>query len=71
MMATCLGKSLTADAAAKLLTFRTKYTFDDVEYAPLMYKIIMQIAIINTVATTKTLCDNLNNLGVFAATVPG
>jgi len=71
MMATCLGKSLTADAAAKLLTFCTKYTFDGVEYAPLMYKIIMQIATIDTVATTKTLRDNLNNLGVFAATVQG
>ena len=71
MMATCLGKSLTADTAAKLLTFCTKYTFNGVEYAPLMYKIIMQIATIDTVATMKTLRDNLNNLGVFAATVQG
>ena len=45
------------------------YTFNGMKYAPLMYKIIMQIATINTVATTKTLCDNLNNLRVFAATV--
>ena len=71
MMATCLGESLMADVAAKLLTFCTKYTFNGVEYAPLMYKIIMQIATINTVATTKTLCDNLNNLRMFAATVQG
>jgi hypothetical protein len=71
MMATCLGKSLTADATAKLLTFCTNYTFNGVEYVPLMYKIIMQIATINTVGTTKTLRDNLNNLGVFAATIQG
>jgi hypothetical protein len=69
MLAICLGKSLTADAQARLLTYRNKYTFNDVEYAPLMYKIIMRLATINTVATTQTLRDNLNNLGVFAAMV--
>jgi hypothetical protein len=34
MMATCLAKSLTADTQARLLTNRSKYTFDCVEYAP-------------------------------------
>jgi hypothetical protein len=36
MMSICLAKSLTADAQARLLTYRNKYTFDGVEYAPLM-----------------------------------
>jgi hypothetical protein len=36
-----------------------------------MYKIIMRLATIDTVATTQVLHDNLNNLGVFAATVNG
>ncbi len=71
MMAVCLGKSLTAEAQARLLTYRSKYTFDGVEYAPLMYTIIMRLATINTLATTQVLRDNLNNLGVFAATVNG
>jgi hypothetical protein len=71
MLAICLGKSLTADAQARLLTYHNKYTFDGVEYAPLMYKITMRLATIDTVATTQTLHDNLNNLGVFAATVSG
>jgi len=71
MLAVCLGKSLTAEAQARLLTYRNEYTFDGVEYAPLMYKIIMRLATIDTVATTQVLCDNLNNLGVFAATVNG
>jgi hypothetical protein len=71
MLAFCLGKSLTADAQARLLSYRNKYTFDGMEYAPLMYKIIMRLATIDTVATTQTLHDNLNNLGVFAATVSG
>jgi hypothetical protein len=34
----------------------------------LMYKIIMRLATINYVTTTQTLCDNLQALGVFAAT---
>jgi hypothetical protein len=71
MLAICLGKSLTADAQARLLTYRNKYTFDGMEYAPLIYKIIMRLATIDTVATTQTLRDNLNNLGVFAAMVSG
>jgi hypothetical protein len=71
MLAVCLGKSLTAEAQARLLTYRNEYTFNGVEYAPLMYKIIMRLATINTVATTQVLRDNLNNLGVFAATVSG
>jgi hypothetical protein len=69
MLAIRLGKSLTADAQARLLTYRNEYTFDCVEYAPLMYKIIMRLATINTVATMQTLRNYLNNLGVFAATV--
>jgi hypothetical protein len=69
MMATCLTKSLTADAQARLLTYRKDFTFKGVEYAPLMYKVNMHHATIDTVATTQTLRDNLQNLGVFAATV--
>jgi hypothetical protein len=52
MLVVCLGKSLTAEAQARLLTYRNEYTFDGVEYVPLMYKIIMRLATINTVATT-------------------
>jgi hypothetical protein len=36
MMCICLSKSLTAAAQAKLLSHHSKFTFDDVEYAPLM-----------------------------------
>jgi hypothetical protein len=37
MMAICLASSLTAEAQARLLTYRNEYTFDGMEYAPLMY----------------------------------
>jgi hypothetical protein len=52
MMSICLAKSLTADAQARLLTYRNEYTCDGVEYTPLMYKIIMHLATIDSVATT-------------------
>ena len=71
MMCACLSKSLTADAKAKLLAHRSDFTFDGVEYAPVMYKVIMRLATMDSVATTQTLRDNLQNLGTFAATVKG
>jgi hypothetical protein len=71
MMAICLASSVTAEAQVRLLTYRNKYTFDGVEYAPLLYKIIMRLATINSVATMQILQENLENLGVFAATVNG
>ena len=52
MMSMCLNKLLTATAKASLLTYRAEYTFDDIEYAPLTYKIIMRLATIDSVTTT-------------------
>ncbi len=71
MMSIHLAKLLTADVQARLLTYRNKYTFDGVKYAPLMYKIIMRLATIDSVATTQTLQDNLQSLGTYAAMVSG
>jgi hypothetical protein len=71
MMAICLASSLMAEAQARLLTYCNKYTFDGVEYAPLLYKIIMRLATIDSVATMQTLQENLQNLGVLAATFNG
>jgi hypothetical protein len=71
MMCMCLNKLLTASAKASLLTYRSKFTFDGVEYGPLMYKVIMRLATIDSVTTTQTLRDNLQNLGVFAVRVKG
>ena len=71
MMSICLAKSLTADAQARLLTYRKDYLIDDVECAPLMYKVIMRLATIDSVATTQALRDNLQALGSYASTVSG
>jgi len=67
MMSMCLNKSLPATTKASLLTYRNEYNFDGVKYAPLMYKIIMRLATIDSVTTTQTLRDNLQNLGVFCS----
>jgi hypothetical protein len=69
MMSICLAKSLTEDTQARLLSYRNQYTLDGVEYAPLMYKIIMHLDNMDSVAATQTLHNNLQLLGVFAATV--
>ena len=71
MMSMCLANSLSLSAKVQLLTYKNEYIFDGVEYAPLMYKVIMRLATIDSVATTQTLRGNLQNLSVFAATVSG
>ena len=71
MMGICLLKLLTAESQAHLLTYCKDYLIDEVECALLMYKVIMRLATINSVATTQALCDNLHVLGTFASTVSG
>ncbi len=65
------AKLLTGEAQARLLSYWNEYTFDGVEYTPLMYKIIMHLATIDSITTTQTLRDNLQLLEVYAATVSG
>jgi hypothetical protein len=71
MMSNCLSNSLSLTAKVQLLTYCKEYTFDGVEYAPLMNKDIMRLATIDSITTTQMLQDNLQNLSVFAATVSG
>ena len=71
VMSNCLSNSLSMDAKVWLLTYCNDYTFDGIEYAPLIYKVIMRLATIDSIATTLTLWDNLQNLGVLAAAVSG
>ena len=71
MMSNFLSNLLSMEAKVRLLTYWKDYTFDGVEYTPLMYKAIMRLAIIYLIATIQTLWDNLQILGVFAAMVSG
>jgi hypothetical protein len=43
---------LSMEAKVRLLTYQNDYTFDGVEYALLMYKVIMRPATIDSIATT-------------------
>jgi hypothetical protein len=71
MMAQCLKASLTPAALACLEPYQAQYTYDGIDYAPLMYKIIMRLATINSVATTETLRKNLDTLPAYAVSVNG
>ncbi len=70
-MANCLANLLLLMAKVRLLTYRIEYTFDGVKYTPVMYKVIMRLTTIDSITTTQTLRDNLQNLMVFAAAVSG
>jgi hypothetical protein len=71
MMAQCLKSSLTPAVLARLEPYQAQYTFDGIGYAPLMYKIIMRLATIDSIATTETLRKNLNGLPAYNASVNG
>jgi hypothetical protein len=55
MMSMCLANSLSLSAKVQLLTYKNEYIFEGVKYAPLMYKAIMRLATIDSVATTQML----------------
>ena len=71
MMAQCLKNLLTASAVARLEPYAAQYTFEGMEYAPLKFKIMMRLATIDSVATTKALRANLTNIPHFVTTVNG
>jgi hypothetical protein len=56
MVAVFLASSLTAETQARLLTYCNEYTFNGVEYAPLLYKIIMRLATIVIISCVLS-CD--------------
>lgn len=55
----CLMEMLTEEAIARLSPYESKYMFDGEIYGPLLYKVIMRLATIDSVATTKALRSNL------------
>jgi hypothetical protein len=71
MMVQCLKKSPTVASLARLEPYQAQFMFKGVEYGPLMYKTIMRLATIDSIATTKTLHANLKNLPSYAASVNG
>jgi hypothetical protein len=71
MVVQCLKSSLTTPALACLEPYQAQFTFDGIKYATLMYKIVIRLATINSVATTESLFNNLDNLPFYPASVNG
>ena len=71
MMSLCLHNTLTVEARSRLAPYRAEFTFDDIIYAPLMFKTIMRLATIDSVATTEALRANLRELPTYTTTVQG
>jgi hypothetical protein len=69
MVVQCIKKYLTVTSLARLEPYQAQYMFEGIKYAPLMYKLIMRLATIDSIATTKTLDANLNNLPSYPASV--
>ena len=71
MMGECILAKLTPAARVRLLPFCMEYEIHDVIFAPLLHKKVMQIATIDSVATTKTLRANLRELASYCVSVKG
>jgi len=71
MLSLCLMEMLTEEAIARLSPYESKYMFDGEIYGPLLYKVIMRLATIDSVATTEALRSNLRELPAYTATVNG
>jgi polysaccharide deacetylase 2 family uncharacterized protein YibQ len=71
MMSLFLMSSLTEEAIARLHPYRNEYTINNKICAPLLYKVIMRQATIDSKATSEALRQNLNELASYAPTVGG
>jgi hypothetical protein len=71
MMQKCMWDSLTTEFQLKLATYKKVYTMDGLICAPLLHKVIMRVAIMDSVATNKLLREQMNNLLAYAVEVKG
>lgn len=71
MMAIFLMASLTEEATARLTPYRNEYTINGKIVAPLLYKVIMRQATIDSKATSENLRANINELPSYVPTVGG
>ena len=69
MMSLCLHNMLNTEARARLAPSHAELTFNNIIYVPLMFKMIMWLATIDSVATTEALHTNLRELPTYTTTV--
>ena len=65
----CIKNSLTPEAERKILAERESYHINNVPSGPLLFKLLMQKAIIDTWATSSLMRENLSNLDSYITTV--
>jgi hypothetical protein len=68
-MLNCLKASLTDAGWLKIMSEADKYTVNGKESGPLLFKLLMQTAVVDTVATAEFYRANLSSLDTFIATV--
>jgi hypothetical protein len=72
MMGECIMKTLMpVSSKNQALTFLRGLQINDMIYAPHLHKKIMALAMINSVATTQTLCPNMRDLPTYCSTIKG
>ena len=65
----CIKNLLTCEAESKILAERESYHINNVPSGPLLFKLLMQKAIIDTWATASLMRENLLNLDSYITTV--
>jgi hypothetical protein len=68
-MLNCLKASITDAGWLKIMSEADKYTVDEKESGPLLFKLLMQTAVVDTVATAEFYRANLSSLDTYVATV--
>ena len=65
----CIKNSLTSEAEHKILAERESYHINNVASGPLLFKLLMQKAIIDTWATASLMREILSNIDSYITTV--
>ena len=71
MMQVSIWDSLTMRAQQSLAQYKSEYTFGGVICGPLLHKIIICSATMDSRATISIICAQLNNIDAYAAEVVG
>jgi hypothetical protein len=71
MMQKCIYDSLTAACKLSLVQYEPEYMWDEQICAPLLLKVLMRLATMDSVATIKSLKNAMNNLADYAVEVKG
>ena len=71
MMQKCIYDSLTASCKLSLVQYKPEYMWEEQICAPLLLKVLMRLATMDSVATIKALKNSMNTLAEYTAQVSG